>query len=84
MTLLGERFQQGRLLVAPLVMFFQVTNHLALLIVLARLQERPIVAAILATAGGLANFALALWLMPKLKYAKPSSWLSMPYAAEGD
>lgn len=63
-TLLGERFQQGRKLVAPLVMFFQVTNHLALLIVLARLQERPIVAAILATAGGLANFALALWLMP--------------------
>jgi hypothetical protein len=48
-----------------LLMFFQCVANLALVTMLAKLQERPGVISLVALAGGLANAILAWWWMPQ-------------------
>jgi hypothetical protein len=63
---LPATWREGSNLLGGLLMFFQVMTNLAILTILARLHERPIVIALCALAGGAANAALALWWMPSM------------------
>ena len=62
--LLGDAYRPGRGLLGGLLLFFAITNHLALMTILAKLYERPAVIALAAVAAGAANWALAAWWMP--------------------
>jgi O-antigen/teichoic acid export membrane protein len=58
-------FRSGLPLMAGLLMFFQCLANLALLTMLAKLQERPAIISLVALLGGVANVALAYWWMPR-------------------
>ena len=49
------KYHQGLVLLGGLLMFFQAVSNLSLLTTVARLRERPIVIALAALAGGVAN-----------------------------
>lgn len=59
-----DRYAGGRVYLPGMMMFFLALNHLALINILARLHERPLVIALVALAGGVANFLLARLWMP--------------------
>jgi O-antigen/teichoic acid export membrane protein len=61
---LPGKFHDGLALLGGLLMFFQSISCLTLLTSVARLRERPIVIALAALAGGVANVLLALWWAP--------------------
>ena len=61
---LPARFLGGLDLLGGLLLFFQVMIHLALLTILAKLHERPLVIAVAALAAIAANVALAMLWMP--------------------
>jgi O-antigen/teichoic acid export membrane protein len=61
---LPGKFHSGLVLLGGLLMFFQSVSNLSLLTSVARLRERPIVIALAALAGGVANVLLALWWEP--------------------
>ena len=63
--LVPPAYRHGVGLLGGLLMFFQVVNHLALMNMLAKLRERPVIVAVAAIVGGAANAALALWWMPQ-------------------
>ncbi len=62
--LLRADYRAGLALLGGLLMFFQVINHLALLSMIAKLHERPILIAAAVLAGAAANLGLAVWWMP--------------------
>jgi len=61
---LPARFAGALPVLGGLLMFFQVIAHLAVMTILARLHERPVVIALAALAGASANAFLATWWMP--------------------
>jgi len=63
--LLSPAYRPDQKLLGGLLMFFQVLNHLALMSMLSKLHERPIVIAAALLAGAAANVALAAWWMPR-------------------
>ncbi len=58
----------GLAMLGGLLMFFQVLSNLAMMTMIAKLQERPLVIAAAALAGGAANVLLAWWWMPQAEY----------------
>jgi len=65
---LPEAFRPGLTMLGGLLLFFQVFSNLAMMTMLAKLQERPLVIAGAALAGGVANVLLAWWWMPLADY----------------
>ncbi|MFB3894416.1 MAG: hypothetical protein ACE15C_20640 [Phycisphaerae bacterium] len=63
--LLPLRMRDGLALVGGQLMFFQVLTQLALLDLLGRLHERPVVMVLATLAGGAATCLLAGWFMDK-------------------
>ncbi len=63
--IIPQNYHSGRVLLIGLLMFFQAGAHLILLNILARLHERPIMVALGALAGGVANVLLAIWWIPQ-------------------
>jgi len=62
---LRSDYHAGLPLIGGLLMFFQVVTNLALMNIVAKLRERPIVIALAALCGGTANLVLAKWWMPR-------------------
>lgn len=58
---LKPEYREGRLLVGPLMMSFQVVANMAILAMTAKLHERPSLIVLAGLAGGLANWCLAAW-----------------------
>jgi len=63
--ILPQRFRAGQELLTGLMMFFQVVIHLALMTILAKLHERPVVIALAAVWAMAANVLLALHWIPQ-------------------
>jgi len=61
-------YRQGLSLVGGLLMFFQVLTNLALMQILVKLHERPIVIAVAAVAGGAVSLILAMSWMGRYEY----------------
>ena len=61
---LAPAHRPGRELLGGLLMFFQVLNHLAVMTMLAKLHERPIIIAVAGLAGAGVNVLLAILWMP--------------------
>lgn len=61
---LPAKFRAGRAVLGGLLMFFQVVIHLALMTILAKLHERPIVIALAGACAIAANVVLALVWLP--------------------
>lgn len=63
--ILKREYQQGLDLVGPMLMNFLVIAYMSLMVIQAKLHERPIVIAVAAVFAGLANAALAVYWIPK-------------------
>jgi len=70
------QYRQGFQLLGELVMFFGVLSNLAMLTMLAKLQERPWIIVVAAFAGGVANLLVAWWLMPLFEFGPKGAALA--------
>jgi len=61
--ILRSDYHHGQRFLGGILMFFQTVTHVALMTILAKLHERPIVIALAAVASGVANYFLAVWWM---------------------
>jgi len=63
--ILPAEYRAGVALLGGLLMFFQTIVHLAIMQIMAKLRERPVIISLAAAAGGAANVILALLWMPR-------------------
>jgi len=72
--ILPPSYREGIVLLGGQLMFFQVISNLALMTMIAKLQERPSMIALAALAGGAANAVLAIWWMAGHSAAEAAAW----------